>query len=166
MSMIQPLLGELEQEAATIRRHFEVLPESKLKWKPHAKSMTLGQLALHIAQMPGSIAELAQLDSVPAPEFPPATQPKTRAEILEMLNTSVAKAMKLLAPMTDQQMMSEWKAVRDGKAIFTVPKVALIRAILLNHVYHHRGQLSVYLRLLDVKVPATYGNSADENPFK
>jgi uncharacterized damage-inducible protein DinB len=166
MPMIQPLLGELEQEAATIKRHFEAMPESKLTWRPHAKSMTLGQLALHIAQMPGSIAELAQADTVPAPEFPPATQPKSRAEVLEMLNTSVAKAMKLLSPMTDQQLMTNWSAVRDGKAIFTVPKVALIRAILLNHVYHHRGQLSVYLRLLDAKVPATYGNSADENPFK
>jgi uncharacterized damage-inducible protein DinB len=166
MSLIQPILAELEMEAATIKRHFEAIPEAKLAWKPHTRSMSIGQLALHIAQMPGSIAELVQADSVPAPEFPPATQPKSRGEILEMLNTSVAKANKLLGPMSDLELMTEWRAVRGGRVVFALSKIALLRAILLNHIYHHRGQLSVYLRLLDAKVPATYGNSADENPFK
>lgn len=166
MSMIQPLLGELEQESASIRAFIEALPEDKLDWKPHPKSWTLGQLAHHMAVMPGNIAEMAQVDNVSLPEFGAAEQPSSRKELLEVLETALGKANSLLAGLGDNKMAEDWK-VMDGDAVaFSLPRVALVRGLMLNHIYHHRGQLSVYLRLLDVPVPVSYGASADVNPFQ
>lgn len=165
MSMIQPMLAELEQEAETLKRHVEALPEDKLGWKPHEKSWTLGQLALHTVQMPGNIAEMLQLDGVPVPDFPPPPQPASRKELLNTLNTGLGKARELLGGMSDEKLMQEWKVLKGDQPVMAMPRVAVVRGIMLNHIYHHRGQLSVYLRLLDVPVPTTYGRSADENPL-
>lgn len=165
MSIMQPMLAELEQELGGFRRYIDAMPEDKLGWKPHPKSWTLGQLALHAAQMPGQVAELSTHDSVPAPTFGKADQPKTRKEIHDALNASFSKAKEILGAMPDQRALGQWRVMAGDKAVMALPRAAMVRSILLNHVIHHRGELAVYLRLLNAPVPATYGASADENPF-
>ena len=165
MSMIQPLLAELEQEAQTLERHIAAIPDDKLGWKPHEKSWTLGQLALHTAEMPGNISEMLQLDGVPVPDFPPPAQPATRQEISDVLKSGLGKARELLGGMDDEKLMANWKVLKGDVAVMEIPRIAVVRGIMLNHIYHHRGQMSVYLRLLDIAVPTTYGRSADENPL-
>ena len=165
MKIIDGLLAELEQEAQTTRRVLERIPQAHLSWKPHPKSMSLGQLALHVATVPGNVAELAALDSVPEP--PAFVQPEaaTASELVPSLTDSVAKAKQLLGGFDDAGMTALWRLQSGGKDIMTMPRSALVRAIMLNHWYHHRGQLLVYLRLLNLPVPSVYGPTADENPF-
>ena len=165
MAIRDALLQELEQEAQTTRRVLERVPEASLGWKPHAKSMTLGQLALHVATTPGGVAEIASkpsLDEPPTFEQPAA---RTAAELLPALDESIAKAKALVGAMDDAAMMETWTLKSDGRVLMAVPRAALLRTVMLNHWYHHRGQLSVYLRQLNVPVPSIYGPSADENPF-
>ena len=165
MAVVEGFIQELDSEAKTTRRVLERVPEEHLSWKPHAKSMSLGQLALHLAKGAG-YAEWALTDTF---EFTPdmATPPeaKTRAEILRAHDDSVAKAKQALTQVGDAGLNGMWKAVAGGSTVMEMPKGALIRVVVLNHAYHHRGQLSVYLRLLDVPVPSIYGPSADENRF-
>ena len=165
MRIIDGLLAELEQEAETTRRVLERIPQEHLSWKPHPKSMSLGQLALHVATVPGNVAELAAIDTVPRP--PAFVQPAaaTAAELVPSLRESVAKARRALGGFDDTRMMATWRLQHEGRDLMTMPRAALVRAIMLNHWYHHRGQLLVYLRLLDVPVPSVYGPTADENPF-
>ena len=165
MKMIDGLLAELEQEAETTRRVLERIPQAHLSWKPHPKSMSLGQLALHVATVPGGVAELAAHDLVPEP--PAFIQPEAAiaAELVPTLTASVAKARQTLGGFDDARMTAMWRLQSGGKDILAMPRVALVRAIMLNHWYHHRGQLLVYLRLLNQSVPSVYGPSADENPF-
>jgi uncharacterized damage-inducible protein DinB len=164
MAIVDSILMELDQEAKTTQRVLERVPENKLAWKPHAKSYSLGQLALHIAQGQGALADAVSKDSFEIPNFA-QPEPKTRKEILDTFAQSTAHAKEMLAKLDDAKIMGMWSATAGGKTIFTSPRIGFIRAILLNHIYHHRGQLSVYLRLLDVAVPSIYGPSADENPF-
>lgn len=166
MAIIDALLAELEQEAITTRRVLERVPEAHLSWKPHPKSMSLGQLALHIATVPGNVAELASTDTIPEP--PRFVQPEaaTAAELVPALMESVSKARQHLGGFDDAAMHATWRLMSGGLEIMAMPRVALARAIMLNHWYHHRGQLLVYLRLLDVPVPSVYGPTADENPFE
>ncbi len=164
MAIVDSILMELDQEAKTTQRVLERVPENKLGWKPHAKSFSLGQLALHIAQGQGALADAVSKDSFEIPNFA-QPEPKSRKEILDAFAQSTAHAKETLAKLDDSRMMSMWSATAGGKTIFSTPRIGFIRAILLNHIYHHRGQLSVYLRLLDVPVPSIYGPSADENPF-
>jgi uncharacterized damage-inducible protein DinB len=165
MSIAQALLAELEQEAQTTQRVLARIPQAHLSWKPHPKSMSLGQLALHVATVPGSVAELAMLDTVPAP--PAFVQPEaaTSAELVPTLTASVLKARGHLASADDAVMGATWRLMNDGREIMAMPRAAFVRAIMLNHWYHHRGQLLVYLRLLNLPVPSVYGPTADENPF-
>ena len=164
MKIIDALLAELEQEAQTTRRQLERVPQEHLTWKPHPKSMSLGQLALHIATVPGTVAELAARDVVAEPAF---QQPEaaTAAELVPALTESVAKAKRALGGFDDAKMQATWRLQSDGKDLLAMPRVAVVRAIMLNHWYHHRGQLQVYLRLLNLPVPSVYGPTADENPF-
>ena len=165
MAMIDGLLQELEQEAQTTRRVLERVPQAHLGWKPHEKSMSLGQLALHVATVPAGVAELAAQSAAPVPsEFkqPPATN---AADLVPALEQSISRAKALLGGLDDQAMMATWKLMDGTREVMAMPRVAFIRAIMLNHWYHHRGQLSVYLRQLNVPVPSIYGPSADENPF-
>ena len=164
MRLIDPIVAELDQESQTTRRVLERVPEDKLAWKPHPKSMSLGQLALHLATAPGVVATIAFQDRVEAPSFE-QPEAKSRAEILEAFTQGLATAKDLLTTIDDARAMATWTLARGGKVLMAVPRLAMIRAILLNHSYHHRGQLSVYLRLLNVPVPSIYGPSADENPF-
>ncbi|MCI0409727.1 MAG: DinB family protein [Acidobacteria bacterium] len=159
-----PILAELDQEAATTLRVLERVPGDKLGWKPHARSMSLGQLALHVATTPGGVARVLSQDSLESTEFDrPA--PASAAELIPALEDSVNAAKRFLSELNDQKAMAAWRLTKDGKVLFEAPRIAVIRSIMLNHWYHHRGQLSVYLRLLNVPVPSIYGPSADENPF-
>ena len=165
MRMIDGLLAELEQEAETTRRVLERIPQAHLLWKPHVKSMSLGQLALHVATLPGNVAELAAHDTIPDPPSFVQSEAATAAELVPSLIASVAKARQVLGGFDDARMGAMWRLQSSGKDILAMPRAALVRAIMLNHWYHHRGQLLVYLRLLDQSVPSVYGPTADENPF-
>ena len=165
MTIANALLAELEQEAQTTRRVLERIPEAHLSWKPHPKSMSLGQLALHVATVPGAVAELAAMEIVTEP--PAFVQPEaaTAAELVPALTESVAKARRHLGSLDDAAMGSTWRLMAGGREVMAMPRASLARAVMLNHWYHHRGQLLVYLRLLDLPVPSVYGPTADENPF-
>lgn len=158
------ILAELEQEGQTTRRVLERVPEDKLGWKPHPKSFSLGQLALHVAQIPGAIASIAILDSIAPPQFR-QEEAKSKQQLLETHDQGLAKAKELLADLDDQKLSGEWKIISGDQTVMTMPRIAVLRTLMLNHNYHHRGALSVYLRLLDVPVPSIYGPSAEENPF-
>jgi uncharacterized damage-inducible protein DinB len=162
--MIDPILMELDQEAQTTRRVLERIPGDKLAWRPHPKSFSLGQLALHIAVVQGNIAAASIPDTMEAPIFAQA-EAKSCQEVLEAFSQSIEKARASLKNMDDATLTAPWSLTRNGKVVFTVPRIAFLRSIMLNHIYHHRGQLSVYLRMLEVPVPSIYGPSADENPF-
>ena len=163
---IAAILRELEQENATTRRVLERVPEDRLSWKPHPKSMSLGELALHVAMSPGYIAaNWALQDVVQVGGGGGTPTPSSTREILAAHDDSVAKANEALTQLGDEGLHKKWKAEANGVTVFEMPKAALVRSIVLNHTYHHRGQLSVYLRLLDVPVPSIYGPSADENPL-
>lgn len=164
MTTIDVLLQELEQEAQTTRRVLERVPDAHLGWKPHAKSFSLGQLALHVATVPGNVAEFASRSPVSVPQF---TQPAaaSAAELVPALEESIAKARHILERMDDAVLAETWRLVDGDQEVMAVPRGAFLRSIMLNHWYHHRGQLSVYLRQLNVPVPSIYGPSADENPF-
>jgi len=163
---LEPMLNEFREEVATTRRVLERVPKDKLAWKPHPKSMSLGQLALHVALIPGNLSKLAQLEEFDASQanfLPPA--PGSVDEIHTAFEQSVRSAEECLSCMSEQAALGNWRLTFHGKEIFSKPRVGLLRSIMLNHWYHHRGQLSVYLRLLDVPVPIIYGRSADESPF-
>ena len=166
MSVVNAFVQELETEAKTTRRVLERVPADKLMWKPHPKSMTLGQLALHVAGAPGvtsswCIPDVFELkgggDGAP--------QPSSTAEILDAHDKGLTATKDALNKVGDAGMFTPWKATAGPQTLFAMPKVAFVRAVVMNHWIHHRGQLSVYLRLLDVPVPSIYGPSADENPF-
>lgn len=165
-ALVTPLLQEFREEAAITKRILERVPADKLSWKPHAKSMSLGQLANHIAMIPGRLARITQQDGFDASlgSFEPPS-PKNVQEIHATFEQSVRDAEECLAGMTEQKAQGTWRLSFKDREIFTKPRIQVVRAIMLNHWYHHRGQLSVYLRLLDIPVPVIYGRSADENPF-
>jgi uncharacterized damage-inducible protein DinB len=166
IKMIEPMSGEIAQEAATTRRVLERVPADKLTWKPHPRSMSMGELAMHVATIPMGISKIAQVDEFevnPANFAPPV--PTGTEEILAALDASVQAAQEYLSGLNESSAMGMWRAKAHGKEVMALPRVAMLRALMLNHWYHHRGQLSVYLRLLDVPVPVIYGQSADENPF-
>jgi uncharacterized damage-inducible protein DinB len=164
MSIIKALLLELEQEAETTRRVLERVPGDRLSWKPHAKSMSLGQLALHIAMVPGAVAQLSTQAQVPPPQFI-HPEPASAAELIPALDKSIQQATEVLRGMDDAALGRTWRVVDGDREVMAVPVGGLLRSIMLNHWYHHRGQLSVYLREVGVPVPSIYGPSADENPF-
>ena len=164
MRLADSILNEMDQEAQTTKRVLERVPEGKYSWRPHPKSFSVGQLALHIASVQGNVAALAAQDTVEAPVFTQA-EAKSRQEILDAFSKSLEGAKDTVGKMDDARLMGTWTLTKDGKTIMSVPRIGIVRSILLNHVYHHRGQLSVYLRMLDVPVPSIYGPSADENPF-
>jgi len=165
MKMIDALLAELEQEAATTRVVLERIPEEHLSWRPHPKSMSLAQLALHVATVPGNVAEIAAMDVMTSPPSFTQSEAATTAELLPSLTESLVKARRALGGFDDEKMSATWRMQSGGKDIMAMPRVAFVRAIMLNHWYHHRGQLLVYLRLLNHSVPSVYGPTADENPF-
>jgi len=164
--MLDSLINELRQEAVTTKRVLERLPEEKLSWKPHETSMSLGQLSLHVASIPGNVTRLAQLDAFDASDanfIPP--QPESVEQILSAFDESLNSAESYLSGLDDKAATDTWRLTSKGEEVFSMPRISMLRTIMLNHWYHHRGQLAVYLRLLEVPVPVIYGRSADENPF-
>ena len=162
----QAFVDELRAETETTRRLLDRIPADRLTWRPHPKSMTIGQLGLHIASIPGDLCNLASMDGFDASQanFEPA-QPASAAAISEALAAAVVRGAEYLGALEDAELGAVWNLTSRGKPVFSVPRAGLLRSILFNHWYHHRGQLSVYLRLLDVPVPVSYGRTADEDPF-
>ena len=165
MKIIDTLLAELEQEAQSTARVLERVPQEHLSWRPHAKSFSLGQLALHVATIPGTIAQLVAMDTVSGP--PAFVQPEaaTAAELVPALKAGIAQARETLGGLDDAAMMATWRLKVGDREIMAMPRAAVARMIMPNHWYHHRGQLLVYLRMHDVPLPSVYGPTADENPF-
>ena len=160
------MLAEFEAELATTRKFLERVPETGLTWRPHEKSMTAGQLALHVAQTPLGVLGMAVREEAPPPNFAGGRQqPATAREVLDALEQSAAFVRQTLPTLDDRRMADTFKVVVEGRTLMAVPRADFLRRILLNHWYHHRGQLGVYLRLLGAAVPASYGPSADESPF-
>ena len=166
MRMVDPILTELDSEAPITRRVLERVPEDKLAWRPHPKSMSLGRLAMHVAEINSVIAEMTLADSHDFGKGAgPGREGKSRADILEVFDKGFLRAKEIVSNTNDARAMGEWTALVNGNKIMSIPRIGVMRTIMMNHLYHHRGQLSVYLRLLDVPVPSIYGPSADDNPF-
>lgn len=162
MSLTSALLAELKQEAATTRKVLERVPESKFDWKPHEKSMSMQRLATHVAEMFSWIkttVETPELDF--AGGYEPFV-PNTNQELLDYFDKHIAEATEALESFSDESMMDNWTLKNGEQVYFTLPKAAVLRTFCFNHIVHHRGQLSVYLRLNDIPVPSIYGPSADE----
>lgn len=166
MPIAESLLPEYDHELATTRRVLERVPDAELAWKPHEKSMTLGQLAGHVANIPfwlimtmkAASYDLGVNDDKEARLEPPAS----RNALLEAFDAKVKEARATLASASDAEMMAPWTLKSGGQEVFTMPRVATVRTFVMNHLIHHRGQLSVYLRLKNVPVPPIYGPTADE----
>lgn len=166
MTNVDALIFELEQEAKATRGLLQRIPEDRLGWKPHDKSMTLGQLAFHVAMIPGRVSEMMHHDGMDTSKVNfNAPTPASKAEILETFETAITKGKQNLGAITSENAMAPWRLTSGSQEVFSIPRIGVARTLLLNHWYHHRGQLTVYLRLLDVPLPVTYGRSADENPF-
>lgn len=166
MGMTDGMIHELEMEAATTRRVLERVPADKLGWKPHEKSMSMGQLALHVATIPGAMAGFLSPDAFDiAGVDMQAKEPESAAELVPALEEAVAKGKEYLSSLDQPRLMEHWKLVNGDKELMSAPRIGVLRSLMLNHWYHHRGQLTVYLRLNDVPLPSVYGPSADENPF-
>jgi uncharacterized damage-inducible protein DinB len=165
-AIARTMLEEFERELGTTRRFLERLPADQLTWRPHDKSMTAGQLALHIAQVPQGVLTMSLSDEAPPPDFSNGReQPQTRREVLEAVDASTAFVRQTLLTIDDERMLQTFKIVQAGRTLMSMPRADFLRTIMFNHWYHHRGQLGVYLRLLGANVPASYGPSADEPPF-
>ena len=166
MLLSETLLPEFDQEIASTRKCLERIPDEKLGWKPHEKSMTMARLAGHLAEIPMWGRETmtkTEIDIMPvgAPPYEP-WKPATVAEILERFDRQASEARAAIASSTDADFMVPWSLLSGGNMVFTMPRAAVLRGMVLNHLVHHRGQLSVYLRLNDIPVPSIYGPSADE----
>jgi len=164
MSIAQAMLAEFEVQAPVTRKFLERLPEDKLTWKPHDKSMTAGQLAYHLASVPGGIVRFVQNNPAQAPESFNFPQPANREEILKTLDESIATVRSVLPSFDDAAMKETWHMVAGGREMLAQPRAEFLRDVMLSHWYQHRGQFSVYLRMLEVAVPASWGPSADEPP--
>jgi uncharacterized damage-inducible protein DinB len=165
MRIADSILMEIDQEAATTRRLLERIPEGKLNWRPHPKSMTLGQLAWHVAQTQGRVVDAVSVESMEVPDFGNQPSAETTAQLLEEFDVGLAHSKEVINRWDDATANASWRLTRDGAVLMSTTRLGFMRSIGMNHLYHHRGQLSVYLRLLDVPLPSIYGPSADENPF-
>ena len=169
MAMRDALLPEFDHEMATTRKTLERVPEGKPDWKPHDKSMTMGRLAGHVAELPSFVTRALGADSFDINPAGGSTRTplvmSSRKQLLEEFDKNVSDARAILSKASDEDLMKPWSLLAGGKTILTMPKIGVVRTFALNHSIHHRGQLSVYLRLNDAPVPSIYGPSADENPF-
>ncbi len=167
MSLMQPLIEEWTQESVATRRVLERVPADQLQFKPGEKAPTLGALAYHTALNPGGIMQMIQADSIDmlSREGDDFKQPDDVAEIMSTFEQSHATGLDLMGKMTDEQAMGSFRFMAGDNLMMECPRIACVRMIGLSHTYHHRGQLTTYLRCIGVPVPAVYGMSADENPF-
>jgi uncharacterized damage-inducible protein DinB len=163
MTAIDSILEELDREAKTTRRVLERVPSDNLSWKPHQKSKSVGELAWHVATIPKRVATIIQGDDVDVTTVKAPPMPETTAEIVDAFERQIAETKELLSKLDDATLSRTTTMRRGQVAVFSGPKLALLRTVMLNHSYHHRGQLAVYLRLLDIPVPPIYGPTADES---
>ena len=163
LKLADPFVQELDHEVKATRQCLERVPEDKLAWKPHEKSMTLGRLASHVAESLGWGVNTLESDefAFKSGQFQ-AFNATSREELLKTFDDNVAKLKDELRGASNEHLMHNWVMKMDGQTIIDMPRAAVIRSWVLNHLIHHRGQLSVYLRLLDIPVPSIYGPSADE----
>lgn len=162
MTISEMLLPEFDQEMASTRKILDCVPEEKFAWKPHAKSMALDRLASHIAELPNWGGEIITKDRL---DLTPGMKPfiaSTKAELMEALDKNVAAARDAIAGASDEHFGKIWTFTFAGHTVFALPRTAALRSMVMSHLIHHRGQLSVYLRLLDVAIPGMYGPSADD----
>jgi uncharacterized damage-inducible protein DinB len=169
MPISKMILPEFDHEMANTRKTLERVPEDKFAWKPHEKSMSLGGLSTHLANIPSWTAQTFDRDEldIAPPGAPPyrLDEAKSPADLLEAFDKNVASARAALEAAGDENWQGKWSLLMGGKPIFTLPRTAVMRGFIMNHLIHHRAQLGVYLRLLDVPVPSIYGPSADEGGF-
>lgn len=156
------LAAELNQEASSTRRLLERVPTDKLAWRPHPKSMSLGELCLHLAQLQSSIAEFISRQEAEVPTVP-LSEATSVQEILDAHDRSVALVLGKLEDWGDEELEQEFRMMAGEEVLMAMPRAAWVRSLMMNHSYHHRGQLTVYLRLLDVPLPPIYGPTADES---
>ena len=163
MPIADALLAEFDREMTTTRRVLERVPEERFDWKPHARSFSIGALAAHVASLPTWAVETLTRSEIDLdPGRPPPAAPPSRRELLAAFDTNAAAARTALAGRSDAELTGMWSLTRGGRTLFSMPKAVVLRSFVFNHLIHHRGQLTVYLRLLDVPVPSVYGPSADE----
>lgn len=165
MSLAEVLFAEFEEQVPVTRKYLERVPEDRLTWKPHDKSRTAGQLALHLATIPGNIVRMVRQNPAQAPDFSQMPQPASLREVLSALDESVNIVGQTLPNFDEAAMRETWRLMLGDNELLAMPRGQFLRDIMFNHWYQHRGQLSVYLRLLDVAVPASWGPSADEPPL-
>ncbi|HXX15235.1 MAG TPA: DinB family protein [Candidatus Eremiobacteraceae bacterium] len=163
MPIAQSLLLEFDREMATTRKMLERFPEDKVEWRPHETCMTMGRLAGHVAELAGWIIPTMNQDKLELDQssYKPATV-KSRAESLKQFDETVKTARAAIAGASDETLMKPWSFVYAGNTVFTMPKIAVLRGFVMNHLIHHRGQLSTFYRVAGVPVPALYGPSKDE----
>jgi uncharacterized damage-inducible protein DinB len=166
MSIAESMLPEFDHEMANTRKTLDRVPDDKFDWKPHEKSFSMGRLASHLSNLPGWTNVTIEQDSFDM--APPGEQPaqtpecRSRHELLEAFDANVTKARSSLAGASDEQLFRTWKLLATGNEVLAMPKIAVLRSFVMNHIIHHRAQLGVYLRLNDIPVPSIYGPSADE----
>ena len=169
MAIRDGILPEFDHEIANTRKVLERVPEGKPDYKPHEKSMAMGRLAGHTAEIPGWAKETILRDSIEVGADAPQQQGPlvmgSRKQLLEEFDKRAAAGRTAIAGASDEELMKPWSLIANGKTIFTLPKIAVLRGFVMNHMIHHRAQLGVYLRLNDVPVPSIYGPSADEQVF-
>ncbi len=169
MGLNESLLPEFDNEMANTRKTLERVPLDKADWKPHPKSMAMGALATHLGNIPTWVnytIDQDSLDLAPGGEPLPTTPvANSNEELLASFDANIAKARAAIAGAADAELFKPWTLMSNGNAILTMPKIAVLRSFVMNHLIHHRAQLGVYLRLNDIPVPSIYGPSADENPF-
>jgi uncharacterized damage-inducible protein DinB len=170
MGLSESLLPEFDHEMANTRKTLERVPHDNPDWKPHEKSMAMGGLATHLGNIPTWVnytIDQDSLDLAPGGEpLPSAALATSQEELLAMFDANTAKARAAIAGASDAELFKPWTLLSNGNAILTMPKIAVLRSFVMNHLIHHRAQLGVYLRLNDIPVPSIYGPSADENPFE
>lgn len=162
MSFSQSLLPEFDEEMKNTRKLLERVPDGKFDYQPHAKSMTMGRLATHVAELPSWAAMTLGRETVEIPADYKPQIAKNRAEVLAIFDKSVADARALIEAATDEEWNKIWTLKWGGRTIMSMPRTAVVRATVMNHMIHHRAQLGVFLRLNDVEIPGMYGPSADE----
>ncbi|MEO6527662.1 MAG: DinB family protein [Gemmatimonadaceae bacterium] len=164
MTSINEMLQELDLETGTTRRVLERVDGEQLSWRPHPRSLTLGQLAMHVATLPGAIADISTRYAFDVGAPIPRPSPANTAELLATLDSSIVRARSILGAMTDDALDTPWRMMLGGREVGAIPRGVFLRSVMFNHWYHHRGQLCVYLRQTGAAVPAVFGPSADETP--
>jgi uncharacterized damage-inducible protein DinB len=162
MKVSDALLPEFDQEMANTRKTLERVPMNNYEWQPHAKSFNMGRLATHVAQLPSWTHVTLNSDELDLAAGYDQPKPQTNQELLDLFDSNAAEARKALEGASDDSYFKPWTLRMGDRVIFTMPKIAVIRSMVMNHIIHHRAQLTVYLRLNDIPVPGLYGPSADE----